>query len=1020
MYKSGKSWVVKSTLSFMGGLVLFGVSQSTVVKADDTAGAVSQATAEVSTTQGQNAGSTVAKTDVGVEDDTGKSGNVTTADKTTQQSNTGNVAQNTGTTGSTTKNPQQGNGILTAQGSQNEGSGENTGTDNQTELKQNSKQIANEQNKSGTQQQLPIAVSADVSDSTIQNENPHGDNWTFSYIAGNVGKISISGGDLSTKNNNDPWSGLTDEEKNIVKEIDFDKNNVTTADTDISGLFSDFGYLQGIYGLEYLNTSKTTNMSSLFKNSDKLGTIDGLNKLDVSNVTDFSDMFLSDTSMSSIDISDWNWASGEDFSNMFATGTDYTSEATQESIILPTNPSKSASNLSGMFENDKTLKNIENLDKLDVTNVTDFSNMFLLDSALQSIDISDWNWISGKNFSNMFSTGDVEGDKIVSSLTNITLPTVGSDSATNLSNMFKYDQNLTDINNLNKMNVTNVIDFSYMFLDDSSLPSIDISSWNWVNGKDFSLMFVTTNDDGAKTALKEIKMPTAIAGEKVSDKNNISFYEMFDNDKGLTSLDISMLDMSQSANGMDRYLLSGSDNISKIKLSSQNRLINSGLSFYNTENISNKDKNLPAVVAWEVVSPTGEISETKTNEELVNMYDGTTNNGGAKTWVWDKESPMDLKVNYVAADDNSKILGYETINDYPNSSYLTKSLEELAQVPNGHVDNYDGYQGEFETSITLRKDGNNDVQVPRAAVMYEVVAKHTNGKDIIGYKTFNITSKDSLDDSQLNDLFKSKEMVLSDTDGSYIDIYDPMGNLATGSGHFANISSSWISENLLNGDSADNVKTVSDLLPLLMKYYGSGMIPDGYKFVINAVYDNVPDKTTDPGSGTTTGGNTSSGSSSSSSHHSSSNNSSDNSTDTPEVSHSVESIKETIGTNGDISDVQLYDDNGNPVTDRTLAPSSDWYTDNLMTLDGVDYYRVATDLWAKAENVYVYHPINSKVLVDKGKLAKLVTSQGKPVTDRELKSNSGWYTDRYIYINKAKYYRVSTNEFVSADDVEEY
>jgi len=91
-----------------------------------------------------------------------------------------------------------------------------------------------------------------------------------------------------------------------------------------------------------------------------------------------------------------------------------------------------------------------------------------------------------------------------------------------------------------------------------------------------------------------------------------------------------------------------------------------------------------------------------------------------------------------------------------------------------------------------------------------------------------------------------------------------------------------------------------------------------------------------------------------------------------------------------------------------------------MTLDGVEYYRVATDLWAKSENVYVYHPINSKVLVDKGKFAKLVTSQGKPVTDRELKSNSGWYTDRYTYINNAKYYRVATNEFVSADYVEEY
>jgi len=89
-------------------------------------------------------------------------------------------------------------------------------------------------------------------------------------------------------------------------------------------------------------------------------------------------------------------------------------------------------------------------------------------------------------------------------------------------------------------------------------------------------------------------------------------------------------------------------------------------------------------------------------------------------------------------------------------------------------------------------------------------------------------------------------------------------------------------------------------------------------------------------------------------------------------------------------------------------------------LNGDKYYRVATNQWAKADDVYIYHGHAANVLVNADSIASLVTASGKPVTDRALQANSGWYTDRYIYINNDKYYRVATNEFVSADKVQEY
>ena len=140
----------------------------------------------------------------------------------------------------------------------------------------------------------------------------------------------------------------------------------------------------------------------------------------------------------------------------------------------------------------------------------------------------------------------------------------------------------------------------------------------------------------------------------------------------------------------------------------------------------------------------------------------------------------------------------------------------------------------------------------------------------------------------------------------------------------------------------------------------------------------------------------------------------------PTVDREVEGIEERISTYHDSSDVKLYDDNGSELTDRKLAPNSDWFTDESITLNGVKYYRVATNQWAKAKDVYLYYDNVNNVRVNEGSTAGLVKDNGKDVTDRALQAGSSWYTDRYIYINNVKYYRVATNEFVSSNNVQEY
>lgn len=843
MYKSGKSWVVKSTLSFMCGLVLFGVSQSTVVKADDTAGAVSQATAEVNNTQGQNSTGTVAKTGADVEGDTDKSGNdntgiqAQTADSIPQQSQIATKA--------VVQNQQQAIG----------GSRENDA--NQPE-----------QLNGSTLQGSDTSVKSSAEVNTVTEPGVSG-----SDSDDTESKIAALGTD---------WN-ITD--KNTLHILAGTLNNTTydrsKSDEQSNGRPDDQPNVQSEWvGLDKDQQDKITNI-----------TIDG-------KVT------------------------------------------AQQSIA-------------GLFSDFKSLEKIDGLNNIDVTTVTDFSSLFVNDPKLASIDISNWNWINGMNFSSMFAAGT-----------------------------------------------------SGTYVPDPEYPDDPKKETN----------------DGRNDALKTILLPKAIINSSAvssDDRENMNFDGMFQNNGNLNQIDISHLDMTGAGNVAS--IFSDSQRISKITLWSKNNLDNQLGVKYVLLADGKKPNGWQSSYKNGLIFPVDDISES-----MPRLYNGIENKDlDGLTWFCTYANPINFDVEYVAKDDESKVLAIANdVQGYVGTDFTPETLDNApSQYENYKVEsstnNY--YTGGVPNTVRVTDD-TTVIKVPvpiKKDPTFEIVAKNTKGNVVEDLKNYS-------DVSNLTGTFEGNKMISPSSDGEdvmgYVDKVDANGNLdPTLPQHLMSFDKDEIDELINMGEGAltqDSVKDADSLVPFLVDAIKGIGDESGSNYIITLIYD-VPDKTTDPGSGTTTGGNTSSGNSSSSSHHSSSNNSTDNSTDTPDVSHSVESVKETIGTDGDISDVQLYDDNGNPVTDRTLAPSSDWYTDNLMTLDGVEYYRVATDLWAKAENVYVYHPISSKVMVNKGIFAKLVTSQGKPVTDRELKPNSGWYTDRYTYINNAKYYRVATNEFVSADDVEE-
>jgi len=123
----------------------------------------------------------------------------------------------------------------------------------------------------------------------------------------------------------------------------------------------------------------------------------------------------------------------------------------------------------------------------------------------------------------------------------------------------------------------------------------------------------------------------------------------------------------------------------------------------------------------------------------------------------------------------------------------------------------------------------------------------------------------------------------------------------------------------------------------------------------------------------------------------------------------------TLIGNGEVS---LYNLNGNTFNlnnSRALAAGTDWYSDKYVTTKDMTYYRVSTNEWVKASDVYTYSP-DSTIFDNGDKITYLVDSKNQLIKSRALNPRSSWLVDRVGYLgdysNPIRTYRVATNEFV--------
>lgn len=468
--------------------------------------------------------------------------------------------------------------------------------------------------------------------------------------------------------------------------------------------------------------------------------------------------------------------------------------------------------------------------------------------------------------------------------------------------------------------------------------------------------------------------------------DTIDFKNMFKDDAKLESLDISSWDMSAAKYTNDMFV---GTHLSSLTLGPNSVIRNSTLTPESTDPFSyNLNGKTYMANGWKDVADTSSSPQVISTKDLMSKYISGSDSRTQTTWVPNRIlENIKYRVQYVDSS-TGKILPVKSDQTYDgvtddkpvDLSAMTNDKLTLGQI-NQLQPGYSADSVENKTGV-IEDDGNGG---------YVVKAK------IKKLDPVNISVSQTVgSDKPMDQSFK---IPVNDTSYKYADIADPANTTI-------DLNKSTIKIGDTTAESlAKYSSTSKDLNSILSaaitsQYNKSNVFGDDAAgttpITVNAVYTK---KSTNGGS-------------SSGSHHNSNNNNENN---TEDKGGTTTEVKQTISTTN--KDVNLYDKDGKLITDRVLAESSTWFSDQTYDLNGTSYYRVANGEYVKASDVYIYTAENHIIDVKGKSIVFMVDSNGHKVTNRALGPNSEWYSDRYTIINGQKYYRVATDEFVSAADI---
>ena len=123
-----------------------------------------------------------------------------------------------------------------------------------------------------------------------------------------------------------------------------------------------------------------------------------------------------------------------------------------------------------MFSGCTSLTTINGLENVNMSNVSDMNYMFFNCSSLNRLDLSMINVDNVTSMQSMFAG--------CTSLISLNVTNWNTSNVTNMREMFNGCTLLAEITGLENFNVSNVEDISYLFFNDKSLESLDLTKWN--------------------------------------------------------------------------------------------------------------------------------------------------------------------------------------------------------------------------------------------------------------------------------------------------------------------------------------------------------------------------------------------------------------------------------------------------------------------------------------------------------------------------------------------------------------
>ena len=170
--------------------------------------------------------------------------------------------------------------------------------------------------------------------------------------------------DVSEKQNGSIMA-WTEKKQDGLLDLYIAANGNITANRDCSFLFSDYGVVKNIWGLEFFKTDRTENMKGMFENCYKLQSLD-VSHFDTSHVTTMENMFFCCANLKSLDVSHFDTSRVTTMERMFS----YC--VSLKSLDVSHFDTKQVISTSGMFSNCAKLK-ILDVSNFDTTRVKDFS-----------------------------------------------------------------------------------------------------------------------------------------------------------------------------------------------------------------------------------------------------------------------------------------------------------------------------------------------------------------------------------------------------------------------------------------------------------------------------------------------------------------------------------------------------------------------------------------------------------------------------------------------------------------------